>query len=187
MPADEVGTPFAEWSRDPDLAAAGAAYRAELRAEAAEYEAVAARDRLRDRTLADAAGELLVRGDLVAVAVPGRSFTGTLTHVAGDLACLRTPAGEDVDVCLSGIVALRVVEAVPAGGCSRGPGPSSFIARLAEHEAAGGVVEIGTRAHADGVVGRIEAVGIDHLVVTDADGSRWFVATRGVDYVVPRV
>lgn len=186
MHGDEGGPSFAEWARDPQLAAAGGAYRAELRAEAAEYERLAAKDRLRDRTLGGVAGELLVRGDVVAVMLSGRSFTGTLTHAAGDLACLRTSTGEDVDVCLSGAVALRVVEAVPAGGCGRGPGPARFAARLAEHETAGGVVEVGTRVPDGGVVGRIEAVGVDHVVVIDQDGARWFVATRAIDYVVPR-
>lgn len=186
MAHDEVAGAFSQWSRDPDLAGAAAHYRAELRAEAAEYEALAARDRLRDRSLGEVAVELLARGDVVAIALPGRSFTGTLRHAAGDLACLRTAAGEDVDVCLTGVLALRVVEAVRDGGRSRGPGAASFTARLAEHEAAATIVEVGARVPDGGVVGRIEAASHDHVVVACPDGARWFVARRAIDYVLPR-
>lgn len=185
MPGHSEG-PFADWARDPDLEAAGASYRAELRAEAALYEQLAARDRLRGRTLAEVAAEALARGDLVAVTVPGRSFTGTVTYAAGDLTCLRTAGGDDVDVHLGGAVALRVVRAARAGGRSRGPGPDSFAARLGEHEAAGTLLEIGARAPDGGLVGRVEAVAADHVVVADVGGGRCFVSRGGIDYVLPR-
>lgn len=186
MPGQRDDGAFADWSRDPDLAAAGAAYRAELRAEAAAYEELAAKDRLRGRTLADVAAEALARGDVVAVAVAGRTFTGSVTYAAGDLLCLRTAAGDEVDVRLGGDVALRVVRPVRAGGCTRPPGPSGFAARLAEHEAAGTLLEIGTRTPASGLVGRVDAVAVDHVVVTDVEGSRWFLARGAIDYVQPR-
>lgn len=185
MPGD-TEEPFAGWARDPDLAAAGAAYRAERRAEAAAYEELAARDRLRGRSLADVAAEALARGDVVAVALTGRTFTGTVTHAAGDLACMRTTVGDDVDVHLAGLVAVRVVQAMRAGGRSRGPGPASFAARLGEHEAAGTLLEVGARVPEGGLVGRIQAVGVDHAVITDREGGAWFVARRAIDYVLPR-
>lgn len=185
MPADVDG-PLSGWAHDPELAAAGAAYRAELRAEAAAYEELAARDRLRGRTLADVAAEALARGDLVTITVVGRAFTGTVTHTAGDLACLRTPAGEDVDVHLAGVVALRVARPARAGGRSRGQGPASFAARLGEHEASGVVLEIGARTPEGGLVGRVEAVAADHVVVTDVEGARCFLARAAIDYVLPR-
>lgn len=184
-PLDEQG-PFSAWARDPELSAAGSRYRAELRAEAAAYEQLAAKDRLRTRSLADVAAEARARGDIVAVAVPGRSFTGALVYAAGDLACLRTAAGDDVDVHLAGVVALRVVRAVRAGGHARGPGPHGFAARLGEHEAAGTLLEIGTRVPEGGLVGRIEAVSVDHVVVSGPDDARWFVARGAIDYVLPR-
>lgn len=185
MPGDTEG-PFRDWARDPGLAAAGAAYRDELRAEAAAYEELAARDRLRGRTLADVAAEALARGDIVAVTAAGRTFTGALVFAAGDLACLRTPAGEDVDVRLAGAVSLRVVEAVRSGGRSRGSGPATFAARLGEHESAGTVLEFGTRAPDGGLVGRVEAVAADHVVVLDTEGARSFVARDAIGYVLPR-
>lgn len=185
MPPNTEG-PFSDWARDPDLAAAGAAFRAEMRAEAAAYEELAARDLLRGRTLADVLAEALARGDLVTVTVPGRSFTGTVTYAAGDLACLRTASGDDVDVHLEGAVTLRVVEAARAGGRSRGAGPASFAARLGEHESARTLLEIGARTPPEGLVGRVEAVARDHVVVADVTGTRWFVARAAIDYVLPR-
>ncbi|HVM00782.1 MAG TPA: hypothetical protein VM324_15945 [Egibacteraceae bacterium] len=186
MPGDTDEGDFGHWARDPDLSAAGARYRAELRAEAAVYEQLAAKDRLRGRTLGDVAAEAVARGDIIAVAVTGRSFTGQLSYAAGDLACLRTSAGETVEVHLSGAVALRVVEEVREGGHGRTPGPGTFAARLGEHEAAGTLLEIGARVPDGGLVGRIEAVGVDHVVVTGVDGARWFVARSAIDYVLPR-
>lgn len=186
MVGRDAPDPLAALASDPDVAAAGARYRAELRAEAAAYEELAARDRLRERTLADVACEALARGDIVAVTVPGRTFTGEVLHAAGDLACLRTRGGEEVDVALGGAVAIRVVEAVRAGGHRPGASPTTFAARLAEHEAAGCLVEIGARAPEAGVIGRIEAVAPDHVVVALPDGGRWFVARAAIDYVLPR-
>lgn len=185
MPGD-TEEPFAGWARDPDLAAAGAAYRAERRAEAAAYEELAARDRLRGRDLADVAAEALARGDVVAVAVAGRTFTGTVTYAAGDLACVRTTVGDDVDVRLGGVVAVRVVQPVRSGGRSRAPGPAGFAARLGEHEAAGTLLEIGAAVPEAGLVGRIQAVAVDHVVVADREGGEWFVARGALDYVLPR-
>lgn len=179
-----------EWARDPDLRRAGQRYEAELRAEAAEYEQLAAKDRLRDRDLADVAAELLARGDLVTVALATRSFTGEVVHVGGDLVALRTAAG-DVDVHLDGGSALTVVEPARVGGHGPSWGAQTFAARLAEHEAAGEPVELGARlalgAQPPGwvVVARIEAVARDHVVVV-ADGTRTFVAFAALEYVRPR-
>lgn len=186
MPAED-DDPLAGLARDPGFAEAGTLFRAERRAEAAEYEELAARDALRERSLGAVARDLLARGDLVAVSVQGRTFTGTLTHAATDLVCLRTPAGEDIDVRLGDQVALRVVESVRAGGSSPAADPASFAARLAEHEAAGTVLEFGTRAPDGGLVGRVVAVATDHVVVAALPSAdRWFVARTALDYVLPR-
>lgn len=178
-----------EWARDPDLRRAGQRYEAELRAEAAEYEQLAAKDRLRDRDLAGVAAELLARGDLVTVTLTTRSFTGQVVHAAGDLACLRTPAG-DVDVHLAEKSALTVVEAARTGGCAPSSGARTFAARLAEHEAAGGFVELGahlalgTRSSGWAAVARVEAVARDHVVIV-SDGTRSFVGLSILEYVKP--
>lgn len=155
--------------------------RAEMRAEAQAYEQLAARDRLRGRGLVDVAAELVSRGDRVAVHTSSRTFTGVLVYAAGDLACLRTLGGH-VDLNLAAPLTIRVVERVAAGGVERGHGPASFAARLAEHEAAGAPVELGTRGGQGRADGVILAVGADHVVL-DAEGETWYVARAAIDYV----
>jgi hypothetical protein len=166
---------------DPELAAMGQRFRDELRAEAEAYEQLAATDLLRGRALADVALELLHRGDVVAAAVGSRTFTGEVTYAAGDLLCVRT-VSIDVDLALSGPLALHVVESAPSGGRPRGRGPSSFRARLAEHEQAGTTLEVGCPALGVELRGRLAAVAEDHVVV-DADGRRWYLGLVAVAYV----
>jgi hypothetical protein len=177
--------PFEEWGADPDFERLGWHLRAELRAEAEEYERLAAVDALRGRRLGDVALELLHRGDVVAVDLAGRSFTGAVVYTAGDLLCVRG-AGSVVDVNLEAPLSLRVVERVRRGGAGRSGGPPGFKARLFEHEAAGTLVEIGCRLPVADLSGRIRAVAVDHLVVDQAGGDRRYVALRAIDYVVAR-
>lgn len=172
-----------ELFRDPELAALGQRFRAELRAEAEEYEALAARDLLRSRRFADVGLELLHRGDVVGVVLGDRAFTGTVTYVARDLACLRTPS-LDVDLALGAPLAIQVVERVRAGGQGRGHGPGSFAGRLREHEAAGGPVEVCCPALELALRGVIAAVAADHVVFDDSAGQRWFVARQAIACVV---
>ncbi|MBW3601637.1 MAG: hypothetical protein KY434_02925 [Actinobacteria bacterium] len=152
--------------------------RAELRAEAEEYERLAALDLLRGRTLADVARELAGRGDIVAVSAGGRTFVGPVVHAAGDLACLRTHR-EDVDVNLPAAAAVRVVERSPSGG-KPGTGPDSFKARLFEHEGAGVPVEVGWAG--ERLLGVVRAVAVDHVVMDD-EGQRWHLATARIAYL----
>jgi hypothetical protein len=177
---------FDYWADDPDLRRLAAEMTAELRAEAEEYERLAALDALRSRTLSEVALELLHRGDLVAVELAQRLFVGTALYTASDLLCLRTRV-ENVDVCLQAPLGLRVIERVRFGGSSRGVGPPSFKARLFEHEASGAEVILGCRIGGGGeLVGRIHAVAVDHLVVEAASGQRWYLSLRAVDYIAVR-
>lgn len=157
--------------------------RAELRAEAEAYEQLAAVDLLRGRRLVDVARDAMARGDALAVTAAGRTWTGTVIHGAGDLLCLRTPAG-DVDVWLAAPLALRVVV---GGGEGRPPAgePGSFTARLFEHEAAGTLLDLGVTSLPDGLVGRLVAVALDHVVVDDRSGARWCVARSDLVWVAP--
>lgn len=168
---------------DPELAAAGAAFRAELRAEAAEWEQLAATDWLRRRSLADAARELLARGDRVAVRVGARRVHGEVCHVGEDLACVATVAGT-VDVRLDGPAVWGVVQRVRAGGRSMAGGARRFTARLAEHEAAGAPVCLITGDGGE-IAGVIAAVAVDHAVVDGRDGTRWLVPLATVAAVWP--
>lgn len=168
---------------DPDLVRLGQSFRDELRADAEAYEALAAKDLLRRRHLADVALELVHRGDRVRVTVGGTGFTGTMIYAAGDLASLRTPSG-DVDLSLGGPLAIHVLEQVRSGGLPRGRGAASFVARLHEHEAAGVHLELGCPGVGD-LRGRLEAVAGDHLVLTDEAGRRCYIATGAVAFARP--
>jgi hypothetical protein len=176
-----VSEPIPGWD-DPELAAMGQRFRDELRAEAEAYEALAARGHLRGRDLADVALELLHRGDVIAVAVGRRTFSGEVTYAAGDLLCLRT-RGADVDLSLSAPVGLEIVERVRSGGRPRGRGPGWFKARHAEHEQAGTTLEVGCPALGVDLRGRLAAVAGDHVVV-DAGGRRWYLGLVAVAYVL---
>lgn len=177
--------PFEELARDPALRWADERYRAELRAEAEEYERLAARDLLRGRNLQDAARELCHRGDVAALVLDSRTLVGEIVYAAGDLARVRTLNG-DIDVNLRGVTALRVVERARHGGHACVGGPSSFNARLYEHEAAGDRVELSTRLPTGEVIGRIHAVAMDHVVLTDDDGQVWYVPFSSIDCVAER-
>lgn len=180
LPGADSALPGAD---DPELETAGAMFRAELRAEAAEWEQLAATDWLRRRTMADAARELLARGDRVAVGVGGRSAQGEVVHVGDDFACVATAAGT-VDVRLDGPAVWHVVQRVRSGGRSPAGGAKRFAARLAEHEAAGTPVCLMAGDGAE-VVGVIVAVAVDHVVVDGPDGSRWLVPHAAVAAVWP--
>jgi hypothetical protein len=169
---------------DPDLARLGRDFDDELRAEAAEYEALAAKDLLRRRSLSDVALDLVHRGDRVLVEVGAHRFTGTVVDATGDLAVVRTATG-DVDVRLTAPLAIRVVEPVRAGGRPRGRGARTFKARLTEHEAAGAEMELGCPPLDLVLRGRVEAVATDHLVIADADGQRIHLALTAVAWARP--
>ncbi|MGH8901600.1 MAG: hypothetical protein ACRDYA_07925 [Egibacteraceae bacterium] len=177
---------FDYWGDDPDLRRLAAEMTAELRAEAEEYERLAALDALRSRELPEVALELLHRGDIVAVELGHRSFVGTALYTAGDLLCLRTQT-EDIDVWMGAPIGLRIVERVRSGGLSRGVGSPSFKARLCEHEASGDEVAVGCRLSEGGeLIGRVHAVAVDHLVVEARSGQRWYLSLRAVDYIATR-
>ncbi|GEM_PF-3251539 len=168
---------------DPELASHGAAFRWELRAEAAEWERVAALDSLRRRTLADAARELLHRGDRVAVSVAGRRWSGPVVHVGADVACLATTAGL-VDVRLDGVAVWEVVERTRAGGASGG-GPQTFRARLAAREQAGERIGLSCPGAGTEPTGALVAVAEDHLVLRGPTGRSVLVPLQAVAAVWP--
>lgn len=175
--------PFEELARDPALRWADEHYRAEIRAEAEEYERLAAKDLLRGRRLQDTIRELCHRGDVVAVVLDSRTLVGEVVHAAGDLARLTTPQGE-IDVNVKSVCALRIVERSHGGGRSVPAGPTSFTAMLIEHEAAGRRVEVATRLPTGAVTGRIHAVAVDHVVLVDDDGVVWHLPLGAIDCVV---
>jgi len=174
--------PFEALRADADLVRAEQAWRDELRAEAEEYEALAARDLARSRSLVDVAIALCHRGDVVEVSLAGATFRGEVTYAAGDLACLSTAAGE-VDVRLGAPLLLRVVQRTRRGGRPLGRGPSSFTARLAEYEATGERLLVGLLPTGAELDGRVAAVAVDHVLLDTAHGDAVHVAATAVGWV----
>lgn len=168
---------------DEDLRRLERRMDAELRAEQAEYEELAALAELRSRTLRHVALELLHRGDDATFLTPAGPVSGVVVATADDLAVVRSGTAL-VDVHLGAPVAIRL----DRGSAPRPAGApptraASFRARLAEREAARAVVDVGTLVGPlPGV--RIAAVAPDHVLV-DA-GVRSAVAISAICWVRSR-
>lgn len=141
---------------------------AEVRAEQAEYEAMALRAEWRARSLSDLARELVVRGDQVEVVTATRRLIGTMQHAGTDFCVLACPSGP-VDVSLSTLTTLRVVRHVRAGGQPLGSGASTLRARLTEHETARTPLTV-LFADGDSVAGVVGAAASDHLLLRTSTG-----------------
>lgn len=174
-----------DWREDPELRELGRELRqrlgGEFRGEAEESERAAAVAAARARTLADVAAALRSRGDLVAVGMSRKSFTGTVVYVGGDFFTLRTPGGL-AHCSLERPITFRVVGR-GSGGIGPSRGPETFRARLLELELDGQAVELGGLLLGDVQRGRIAVVGRDHLIVRAGDGEEWYVSLMSLDYV----
>lgn len=157
---------------------------ADVRADAEEAERLALRASLRRRDLADVARDLMARGDRVAIDVAGRRLVGVVVHAAGDLVSLEGEAGR-VDVALGHVRRLGVVAPDATAGRDAVEGPRSFKARLYELELDEPTVVL---ALADGaeLTGRLRAVAVDHVLLTDLDGHEWAVRLDHVAHVAAR-
>ncbi len=146
----------------------GAAMDAEVRSEQQAYEAMALAAEWRARSLVDVARELVVRGDVVEVALPGMHLSGTVVHAAADHLVLRSARGP-ADVVLAAMSWLRVVRRMRDGGLLPGRGAASLRARMTEHEVAGVTLEVLLR-DGDRVVGTVDAAAVDHLLLATRRG-----------------
>lgn len=155
---------------DPlDLSRLSARMDAEVRAEQADYERMALRAQRRARDLAAVARDLLVRGDEVEVRTVHSVVRGVLRSSGKDVAVLDADDGGMVDVRLHAVT-LRVVQPVRLGGRPPGGGPTTFLARMTEHEIAETTVRVLLR---DGSLPRdaiVSAVGRDHLWLREMGG-----------------
>ena len=148
--------------------------------EAVEEQARAARD------LAAVALELVQRGDTVRATVGERAFVGRVVHVGIDLMTLEDAAGNLFDLLLPAMEALRVVERSRDGGqAKRSEYPARFRGRLAEAEATGEELELGS-ATAAPRAGRVMSVGVDHVEFRGRDGSEWIIPLASVAFVIRR-
>jgi hypothetical protein len=144
----------------------------ELRQEAELIEQDATTVQLRRRRIADLAIELVSRGDIVTIIAGDRSLRGRLTYARGEIASVDAAAGR-FDIHLPAGVALRVDERSTDGGVAARKGSDTLRARLLELELSGTAIELWIPGHGVDVIGSIEAVGKDHVVVRDQDGAEW--------------
>jgi len=154
----------------------------EIRREAEMLEQDAAAVELRRRRISDVAIELLSRGDTVTAIAGDRSIRGRLSFARGQIASIATGTGR-VDVHLAAGVVLRVDERATEGGSNPRTGSDTLRARLLEHELAGNDIEVWAPAHTIDVNGAIVAVGTDHLIVQDRDGSEWVLPLGEIAWV----
>ena len=176
-----LGEGACEASSGNDYARAEEEFRAAARAEAEASEREAAQLAMRTRSLADVAFEAMSRGDTLAVAAGGKTFTGRVGYAAGDLMTLETGLGR-IDVNLAGPVAIQVVERARSGGRARAEGPGGFRGRLLEHEGAR-EVEVWATGLAGPLRGKVKVAARDHVVFEDREGREWFLPLPTVGYV----
>ena len=156
---------------DLELGRMAAELDAEIRAEQAEYEAMAMQAAWRARRIVDVARAWMVHGDTVEVVVGNVTLVGTVTHTGTDLIVLQTDLRGRVDVAVAATPLLRLVHSADRGGMPPGPGPRTFVARLTEHEVAAASVVL---VLDDGmqVDGTVMAVAADHVLLDSRQGQR---------------
>lgn len=174
-----------DWIFDPALAALDRSIRREFRDEAAEVESAVEQSELRANTIADLAREARNRGDLVSVATARRAFNGNVTYAAGNLICVRTETFE-ADVDLDAVTYMRIVQPGRRGGQANPAGPGTFEMRLVELRTSGVRIELGWRDREETLLGRVTAVGQDHVTVLDEHRQPWVVPLSAVAYVMRR-
>jgi hypothetical protein len=176
--------PPGSWETHPDLRKLRRETDREFREEAAAEEADAAQLLLRNRTLADAAFESMVRSDEVTLAAGGREWSGRLVEAAGDLTVVDT-GSQHVSISLSALRWLRIDARGRGDGHRSGGSVGSLRAQLGVLEMDAESVEIVT-TEGGLVEGRVRAVGRDHLDVIGVTGLTWMVALSAVAAVVVR-
>jgi hypothetical protein len=166
---------------DPDLASElrqGAGQ--EWNEEAAEDERLTELQRRRRLTLSDQGKELVNRGDRVSVEFGGHSFSGAVATAGSDYATVEGP-GQAADIKLAAARWSILPSDHPAE--TRPAGAESFHAVLHEHSASQHVVRLALPG-GDMVIGRVEVVAEDHVVMTDVDERRLIVPTNLILAVV---
>jgi hypothetical protein len=148
-----------------DLADVARSARAELR-EAQELAEDASEHLTRKESdLVDVVLAAMHRGQSVRARVGAWQFSGTVVHVADDLAVIEEPASAQVDLRLSALSELWLLDAVAgAGRARRSSVPASFEDCLEGLEATGRAVELGG-ADLEPSGCRVVVAALDHLVV----------------------
>jgi hypothetical protein len=183
------------------LAEVRARLRAQFRAARRSEEEEAVRDQWRRRTLAEALAEAMRRGDTVRLRLPGLRVQGRVLDAGRDYVVVDAPRGQVVvrvaaagdapDPYHAPLLVAEVVERSRSGGTDATRPASTFRAALARLEVdsrldARLVVEVGTSLGGEGVTGRLEALGADHVYVRTRDGVDVLVPLGAVTYACAR-
>jgi hypothetical protein len=170
---------------DAELRDASRRQDAEMREAQEELEEYVEAGRERMRDLGDVALEAMHRGDVVAVSVGERSFTGVVTHVGRDVFSVRDRFGNEVDVFIPALTGYRVAESVKEGGLPlRRTDPEQFRHCFFGPEASGQQVEVGG-PRLQPSSGTVVVLAKDHVVMSD--GAReWLVPLGAVGYLIRR-
>jgi hypothetical protein len=151
------------------LGDAGAAARAEWRADEEAWTRTAVEQWRHNRTMRDVLRDAMHRGDRLAFVLPAITFVGSATGVGDDVAVLDTIDGPvDINVSDQSLLVVRVLERAHAGG-TRGASVTTLRARALELETETCDVRIGCCGAPTVLEGRVQ-VGRDHLVVSEREG-----------------
>ena len=168
-----------------DLAEVSRSVRAELRDAQELAEDATEHLARKESDLVDAVLAAMHRGQPLRVRVGPWQFSGTVVHVADDLAVVEDSGGAQVDLRLSALSELWVLQPVPgAGRARRSSVPGSFEDCLEGLEATGREVELGG-SDLEPTPGRVVVAAVDHLVVEGRAGQR-IVPRAAVGFVVRR-
>jgi hypothetical protein len=172
---------------DPDLAATGAAMRAEWRAEQEAATRDAAEAWQHSRTLADVLVECMHRGDRVALVVGGHRVVGEVVDVGDDVVSVMGLSGRfDVHLAPSVPCHLQIEERARYGGRRADSAAPTFRARLLDREAAGDDVSLATLVDSETFDGQLH-VGADVVVLRTRLGAQHYFPLSAVVAVTKRV
>jgi hypothetical protein len=148
--------------------------------EAAEDERLTELQRRRRMTLSDQGKEMVNRGDRVSMEFDGHTFGGAVVAAGEDYATVAGP-GQSADVRLAEARWSVLPNDQPAK--AEGDGLESFRAVLHQHSASGQTIRLALPG-GDLVIGTLEVVAEDHVVMADVDGRRLIVPTKMILAVV---
>jgi len=177
--------PGDDWVFDPELSAVERRIRNEFRQEAEAVEADVNDADLRERHFYDVANDMHNRGDVVIVATSRRSFSGQVVYSARDLITVRTESFE-VDISLLDVAYIKVIRRGTNGGKPIKLGPGTFEMRLMQRRSPADRIELGYRNIDDTVIGRLIAVGQDHVVLIDDHKQEWTITLDAIAWVIRR-
>ena len=152
-------------------------------AEMAEIEYETERAELKRQDLTARSMRAMMEGERWSLQVGSRSIDGIVVHVGMNFTGLQDRVGNLHDVVHAAISLIRVVDVDSAGG--RAPTtlrPATFLARLLDLEQMR-EVELGGYDSQWSVLGVIDSVNSDHVIVTERTGETSIIPTDAIGYL----